>query len=157
MLFRSGDLRSDQTRKNRLTLRGAVGVWNCESSDYIKGCDGTCIHAIGSLAGAGGWSLTNVAAFSISSDSEPFHDFQHRACITAENKTCSTRFMQVSGDNLLYFSIPGDCMSRVRCRRDSLERTIRQISALFAPATIQPCHNFLPTNRVEITVNTQEM
>ena len=34
---------------------------------------------------------------------------------------------------------------------------IRQMSALFAPATIQPCHNFLPTNNVEITVNTQEM
>jgi len=34
---------------------------------------------------------------------------------------------------------------------------IRQISALFAPATTQPCHNLLPTNSVEITVNTQEM
>src|SRR5690348_12414644 len=57
---------SNQTRKNRLTLRGAVGVWNCESSDRIKGCDGACIHAVGFLAGAGGWSITNVAAFSIS-------------------------------------------------------------------------------------------
>jgi hypothetical protein len=34
---------------------------------------------------------------------------------------------------------------------------IRQMSALFAPAMIQPCHNFLPTKTVEITVNTQEM
>ncbi len=34
---------------------------------------------------------------------------------------------------------------------------IRQISALFALAMIQPCHNFLPINTVEITVNTQEM
>jgi hypothetical protein len=42
-----------------------VGVWNCESSDRIKGCDGAGIHAIGSLAGANGWSLTKVAAFSI--------------------------------------------------------------------------------------------
>src|SRR5215470_15486389 len=48
-----------------LTQRGAVGVWNCESSDYIEGCDGTCIHAVGFLAGAGGWSITNVAAFPI--------------------------------------------------------------------------------------------
>jgi hypothetical protein len=56
---------SDQTRKNRLFLRGAVGVWNCKSSDRIKGCDGARIHAVGSLAGANGWSITNVAAFSI--------------------------------------------------------------------------------------------
>ena len=34
---------------------------------------------------------------------------------------------------------------------------IRQMSALFTAAMIQPCHNFLPTNSVEITVNTQEM
>jgi hypothetical protein len=34
---------------------------------------------------------------------------------------------------------------------------IRQMSALFAPAMTQPCHNFLPTNSVEITVNKQEM
>jgi hypothetical protein len=34
-----------------------------ESGDYIKGCDGTWIHAIGSLAGADGWNITNVAAF----------------------------------------------------------------------------------------------
>jgi len=45
------------------SARGTVGVWNCESGDYIKGCDGACIHAIGSLAGADGWSITNVAAF----------------------------------------------------------------------------------------------
>jgi len=31
-----GDLKGNQTRKNRLTLRGAV-VWNCESGDRIKG------------------------------------------------------------------------------------------------------------------------
>jgi hypothetical protein len=34
---------------------------------------------------------------------------------------------------------------------------MRQISRLFAPATTQPCHNFLPINSVERTVNTQEM
>jgi len=61
-------MKGNQTRKNRLFLRGAVGVWNCESGDRIKGCDGTCLHAIGSLAGAGGWSITNVAAFSIFPD-----------------------------------------------------------------------------------------
>jgi hypothetical protein len=59
-----GDLKGNQTRKNRLTLRGAV-VWNCESGDRIKGRDGTCILAVGSLAGADSWSITNVAAFLI--------------------------------------------------------------------------------------------
>ena len=34
---------------------------------------------------------------------------------------------------------------------------IRQSSALFAPAMIQPCHNFLPIINVDTTVNTQEM
>ncbi len=53
-------------KKPNVVLRGAVGVWNCESSDPIKGCDGACIHAVGSLAGADGWSVTNVAAFPIS-------------------------------------------------------------------------------------------
>ena len=52
--------------KKPTVLRGAVGVWNCESSDRIKGCDGACIHAVGSLAGADGWSVTNVAAFTFS-------------------------------------------------------------------------------------------
>ena len=66
MICSRGNLRSNQTRKNRLTLRGAVGVWNCESSDYIEGCDGTCIHVVGSLAGAGDWGITNVTAFPLS-------------------------------------------------------------------------------------------
>ena len=57
----------NQTRKNRLTLRGGAGVWDRESGDRIKGCDGTWIHAVGSLAGADGWNITNVAAFPISS------------------------------------------------------------------------------------------
>jgi hypothetical protein len=43
------------------------GFWNRESRDCIKGCGGTWIHAVGSLAGADGWNLTNVAAFPISS------------------------------------------------------------------------------------------
>jgi hypothetical protein len=42
-----------------------VGVRDCESSDRIKGCDGTCIRAVDSLAGVGGWSITNVTAFII--------------------------------------------------------------------------------------------
>ena len=29
-------------------------VWNRENGDRIKGCDGACVHAVGSLAGAGG-------------------------------------------------------------------------------------------------------
>ena len=66
MICSAGNLKSNQTRKNRLLLRGTVWVWNCESGDYIKGCDGTCIHAVGSLAGADGWSITNVAAFPFS-------------------------------------------------------------------------------------------
>ena len=49
--------------KKPTALRGAVGVWNRESSDRIKGCDGACIHAVGSLAGADGWSITDVTAF----------------------------------------------------------------------------------------------
>jgi len=32
--------------KKPTALRGAVGVWDCESSDRIKGCDGTCIHVV---------------------------------------------------------------------------------------------------------------
>jgi hypothetical protein len=52
--------------KTGLTLRGEAGVWDRESGDRIKGCDGTWIHAVGSLAGADGWNITNVAAFPIS-------------------------------------------------------------------------------------------
>ena len=48
-------------------VRAIVEVWSCESSDHVEGCDGTCIRAICSLSGAGCWSITNVAAFSISS------------------------------------------------------------------------------------------
>jgi hypothetical protein len=36
--------------KKPTTLRGVVGVWNCESSDYIGGRDGACFHAVGFLA-----------------------------------------------------------------------------------------------------------
>jgi hypothetical protein len=35
-------------------LRGVVGVWDRESGDRIEGCDGACVHAEGSLAGADG-------------------------------------------------------------------------------------------------------
>src|SRR6266481_431156 len=35
--------------KKPTTLRGVVGVWNCESSDYIRGRDGACFHAVGFL------------------------------------------------------------------------------------------------------------
>src|SRR5882724_9396254 len=36
--------------KKPTTLRGVVGVWNCESSGYIRGRDGACLHAVGFLA-----------------------------------------------------------------------------------------------------------
>ena len=39
-------------------------VWNCESGDRIKGCDGTRPRRQ-LLAGVYGWSITKVAAFSI--------------------------------------------------------------------------------------------
>ena len=52
--------------KKPTVLRGSAGVWSCESSDRIRGRDGACLHVVGFLAGAGGWSITNVAAFSIS-------------------------------------------------------------------------------------------
>jgi hypothetical protein len=32
--------------KKPTALRGAVGVWNCESSDHIKGRDGACLHVV---------------------------------------------------------------------------------------------------------------
>ena len=35
--------------KKPTTLRGVVGVWNCKSSDYIRGRDGACFHAVGFL------------------------------------------------------------------------------------------------------------
>jgi hypothetical protein len=38
-----------------------------------------------------------------------------------------------------------------------VRRPIRQIITLFAPARIQPCHNFLPTSKVETTVSAHEM
>jgi len=41
--------------KKPTALRGAVGVWNRESGDRIKGCDGACVHAESSLARAGGF------------------------------------------------------------------------------------------------------
>lgn len=53
-LAKPGDWRSIQTRKNRQFCENSAGVWNCESSGCIKGCDGTCLHVAGSLAGAGG-------------------------------------------------------------------------------------------------------
>jgi hypothetical protein len=40
--------------KKPTVLRGSAGVWNCESSDRIRGRDGACLHVVGFLAGAGG-------------------------------------------------------------------------------------------------------
>jgi hypothetical protein len=61
-----GNPSGDRTRKNQQALRGVAGVRNCESSDCIRGCDGACSRAVGSLAGVGGWGITNVAALPIS-------------------------------------------------------------------------------------------
>jgi hypothetical protein len=40
--------------KKPTVLRGSVGVRHCESSDCTRGCDGTCVHVVNSLAGVGG-------------------------------------------------------------------------------------------------------
>jgi hypothetical protein len=45
-----GQLAGQPNRKKPTALRGVVGVWNCESSDYIRGRDGACFHAVGFLA-----------------------------------------------------------------------------------------------------------
>jgi len=42
--LRQGDLLERPDPKKPTVLRGSVGVWNCESSDCIRGCDGTCLH-----------------------------------------------------------------------------------------------------------------
>ena len=41
------------TLKKRTGSARAVGVWNRQSGDRIKGCEGACIHA-SSLTGVGG-------------------------------------------------------------------------------------------------------
>ena len=63
MIRSAGQPEEQPDLKKPTALRGVVGVWDRESGDRIKGCDGACIHAVGSLAGAGGWSITNVTAF----------------------------------------------------------------------------------------------
>jgi hypothetical protein len=50
----AGQLAGPPNPKKPTTLRGVVGVWNCESSDYIRGRDGACFHAVGFFAGASG-------------------------------------------------------------------------------------------------------
>ena len=91
MIRSAGNLKSIRTRKNRLLLRGAVGVWNRESGDYIKGCDGAGIHAVGSLAGAGGWSITNVAAFSF---------VRSRTCASLTGLHADGQFLLLLGTHL---------------------------------------------------------
>jgi len=51
--------------KKPTNLRGDAGVWYRESGDRIKDRDGARIQVVDSLAGVGGWSVTNVAVFSI--------------------------------------------------------------------------------------------
>ena len=63
MISSAGQPEEQPDLKKPTALRGVVGVWDRESGDRIKGCDGACVHAEGSLAGAGGWSITNVTAF----------------------------------------------------------------------------------------------
>ena len=50
MISLAGQLAGPPNLKKPTTLRGVVGVWNCESSDYIRGRDGACFHAVGFLA-----------------------------------------------------------------------------------------------------------
>ena len=51
--------------KKPTTLRGVVGVWNCESGDCIRGRDGACFHAVGFLVRSERLEgITNVTAFS---------------------------------------------------------------------------------------------
>ena len=54
MISSTGQPEEQPDLKKLTALRGVVGVWDCESGDRIKGCDGTCLHAVGSLAGVGG-------------------------------------------------------------------------------------------------------
>ena len=54
MVGSAGQPEEQPDLKKPTALRGAVGVWNRESGDRIKGCDGACLHAVSSLAGAGG-------------------------------------------------------------------------------------------------------
>jgi len=42
----AGQLGGPPNPKKPTALRGAVGVWNCESSDHIKGRDGACLHVV---------------------------------------------------------------------------------------------------------------
>ena len=54
MISSAGQPEEQPDLKKPTALRGAVGVWDRESGDCIKGCDGACLHAINSLAGADG-------------------------------------------------------------------------------------------------------
>lgn len=49
--------------KKPTALRGAAGVWNRQSGNRIKGCDGARIHADDSLARVDSQSVTKAAAF----------------------------------------------------------------------------------------------
>ena len=56
----------EQPDPEKITVSASSSwVWNCESGDRIKKCDGACIHPVDSVAEVGGWSITNVAAFPI--------------------------------------------------------------------------------------------
>jgi len=62
----AGQPEGQPDQKKPTALRGEVGVWNRESGDRIKGCDGACVHAVSSLARAASWSITNFTAFTSS-------------------------------------------------------------------------------------------
>jgi len=48
--------------KKPTALRGAAGVWNRQSGNRIRGCDGARIHAADSLARVDSQSVTKAAA-----------------------------------------------------------------------------------------------
>ena len=54
MISSAGQPEEQPDLKKPTAPREAVGVWDRESGDRIKGCDGTCLHAVSSLAGAHG-------------------------------------------------------------------------------------------------------
>jgi len=46
VISKPGQLGELPDLKKPTALRGVVGVWNRESGDRIKGCDGTCIRVV---------------------------------------------------------------------------------------------------------------
>ena len=63
MISSAGQPEEQPDLKKPTALRGVVGVWDRESGDRIKGCDGACIHAGGFLARS--WRLEHNQCHSL--------------------------------------------------------------------------------------------